>query len=85
MFFYDEDIQKSKHCVSPQKYNPSQRIVENWRYNNITFGIGGRSPNDNASKINLVIKLAMRLNPGPGTYNLPSVFDRNRKTKIPLN
>jgi hypothetical protein len=23
--------------------------------------------------------------PGPGSYNLPSVFDKKRKMKVPLN
>lgn len=55
MFFYDEDIAKSKHCVSPQKYLPSTKIVENLRFTTIGFGIGGRSPNENTRKYNLYL------------------------------
>lgn len=28
---------------------------------------------------------AMKGNPGPGTYKLPSVFDLKRRFKVPLN
>lgn len=51
MFFYDEDIAKQKHCISPQKYLPATKIVENNRFTRITFGIGNRSPNEISSKI----------------------------------
>jgi hypothetical protein len=46
MFFYDIDIAKQKHCVSPQKYLPSTKSVENLRFNKIGFGYGERSKND---------------------------------------
>ena len=46
MFFYDEDIAKQKHCISPQKYLPSTKIVENLRFTKIGFGLGGRVAND---------------------------------------
>ena len=42
----DEDLAKQKHCISPQKYLPSTKIQQSWRFNKITFGIGGRSPNE---------------------------------------
>ena len=47
LYFYDEDILKQKHCISPQTYLPSTKIQENCRFNNITFGKGDRSPNEN--------------------------------------
>lgn len=50
MFFYDEDIRKKKHTVSMQKYTPSLKLVQNSRFNSITFGIGKRTPNENMSK-----------------------------------
>lgn len=46
MFFYDEDIAKQKHCISPQKYFPSTKLEQNLRFKNITFGIGKRTPNE---------------------------------------
>lgn len=49
-FFYDEDIQKSKHCISPQTYLPDTKIQQNNRYAKISFGMGGRSPNINTCK-----------------------------------
>jgi hypothetical protein len=86
MFFYDEDLAKQKHCVSPQKYLPNTKPVENMRYTKIGFGVGGRSANDNISNnIYLLLIIDTRSIPGPGTYNLPSVFDKTRKYRVPLN
>lgn len=42
MFYYDEDVAKAKHCISPQKYLPSTRILQNLRYSKIGIGIGNR-------------------------------------------
>jgi len=50
-FFYDEDIQNSKHCISPQTYLPSTKIQQSLRFTNITFGLGCRSPNLNAGNL----------------------------------
>ncbi len=49
MFFYDEDIQKAKHWISPQTYLPSTKIQQNNRYTKITFGLGNRSSQLNTS------------------------------------
>jgi len=76
MFFYDEDIQKKKHCISPQKYLPSTKLTENLRFTNVGFGFGLRSSCEIKS---------MRSNPGPGTYSSPSIFDKKRKMRVPLN
>jgi hypothetical protein len=46
-FFYDEDLAKSTHCISPQKYLPDTKPIENARYRNITFGKGDRAGMDN--------------------------------------
>ena len=46
MFFYDEDVAKQKHCISPQTYLPSTKQTENLRYTKIGFGYGGRTPNE---------------------------------------
>jgi hypothetical protein len=53
-FFYDEDLKKFEHCISPQKYLPDTKIVENLRFRNlsISFGKGNRSPNANPCKNN---------------------------------
>jgi hypothetical protein len=51
MFFYDEDVIKSKHCVSPQKYFPNMKLQENKRFSNITFGKGQKMNKDKNSKI----------------------------------
>ena len=50
MFFYDEDLAKQKHCISPQKYLPSTKITENLRFTKIGFGVGDRISNDNQCK-----------------------------------
>lgn len=33
----------------------------------------------------ILFSIANKNFPGPGQYNLPSIFDRNRKDKLPLN
>lgn len=86
MFFYDLDIAKQKHCVSPQKYLPSTKSLENLRFTKIGFGYGERSKNDGGKKFYFIFQFSGKnFVPGPGTYNLPSVFDKKRRMKIPLN
>jgi hypothetical protein len=90
MFFYDEDVIKSKHCISPQKYFPPTKLLENKRFSNITFPKSPRMSDDKNSKIYIFIcKIKINLEniifPGPGAYNLPSVFDSKRKYKVPIN
>jgi len=75
-FFYDDDVKQHEHCISPQTYLPSTKLTENLRYTHINFGKGTRSANENTS---------VKSFPGPGTYNLPSVFDKRRKNRVPLN
>ena len=75
-FFYDDDLKKTKHCVSMQKYNPSTKLEQNLRYTSITFGVGGRTPNEN---------LSVKSNPGPGYYKVPGCFDRGYRGKLVLN
>ena len=75
-FFYDDDLRKTKHCVSMQRYSPKMDLVQGRRFHNISFGIGGRSPSDNRS---------VRNYPGPGSYNIPGCFDRGYRGKPPLN
>jgi hypothetical protein len=55
MFFYDIDLAKQKHCVSPQKYLPSTKSVENLRFTKIGFGYGERSKNDGSNQIFFII------------------------------
>lgn len=45
--FYEDDLAKQQHCLSPQKYHPLTKLEENLRYRNITFGYGNRSPSEN--------------------------------------
>lgn len=72
----DIDLAAKKHCISPQKYLPSTKFQQNLRFTTIGFGKGGRTSNENTS---------VKQFPGPGTYNLPTIFTKNKKTKIPLN
>ena len=75
-YFYDDDLKKAKYSVSMQRYHPNTILQENRRYRNITFGFGGRTPNEN---------VFVKKNPGPGTYNVPSCFDRGYRRKLVLN
>jgi hypothetical protein len=85
MFFYDIDFAKQKHCVSPQKYFPSTRSTENLRYSRIGFGYGDRNAIE-CKYLFITNNILAKYNfPGPGSYNLPSVFDKTRKNKVPLN
>ena len=47
------------------------------RYKSIKFSTSQR---DTTKEIN-----STKFNPGPGAYNLPSVFDLKRKYKSPIN
>lgn len=92
-FYYEEELKMKKHVVSMQKYSPKMSLVENGRFKGITFGIGkrsgvgigvggniqGRGWNGNNRKGGI------RLGPGPGTYNIPGIFDRGIKCKPVLN
>jgi hypothetical protein len=72
----DIDLSYKKHCISPQKYLPSTKIQQNLRYTNIGFGKGNRVASDNTS---------VKQFPGPGTYDLPSIFKKSISKKVPLN
>ena len=76
-FFY-EDESKKLHDVSPMKYLPSRGYTENNRYKTYGIGFGSwkRSP-DQYNSTNFF--------PGPGNYNLPSLFDKRLQGKIPIN
>jgi len=54
------------------------KIGFNRRFDNIQIGIGY------GNKIDCVTKAVVD-NPGPGEYNLPSIFDKNKRSKISLN
>jgi hypothetical protein len=72
-------VKKKGHCISPQTYNPDMKCVSNTRYDDISVGIG--FGNRSLEKF-LASKSGI---PGPGQYNLPSVFDLKRKYKVSLN
>jgi hypothetical protein len=70
--YYDEGM-KEKNSVSPQKYNPNTKPIENGRFSKVGIGIGEK-------RWNLIGK-----NPGVGEYDIPSSFDKSRKLKMPIN
>ena len=53
--FYDDDVMKAKHCISPQTYLPPTKIQENKRFSNITFGKGIKLNKIQTSKLNLFL------------------------------
>ena len=55
-----------------------KKIGFNRRFEDIQIGLGY------GNKIEAETK-AVVANPGPGEYNIPSVFDKNKRYKIPLN
>jgi len=73
-FFYDIDMKQQKHCISPQKYFPSTKTQEITRFNSTSFGKVER----------FKIDASRECVPGPGTYNLPSIFNKKMR-KPPLN
>jgi hypothetical protein len=75
-FFYDEELKSKKYQISPQKYNPSIAAVKQSRFSSIKFSKEERLSKDKNSSFQ---------NPGPGYYNLPSVFDLKRKHKPSIN
>lgn len=76
VFYYSNDIKNSNPSVSPQSYRPKLETVQETRFNKIGIGYG--------NKILPYNKDALK-NPGVGTYNLHSIFDRKFYKKIPLN
>lgn len=53
----------------PNTYNPTYTVAEEHKFEKITFGFGSR-PN---------VTGRMNENPGPGTYRIPSVFDKFKR------
>lgn len=63
------------HDVSPMKYLPERRSTEKTRFKKYGIGIGlGKRSFEN-----------IKLSPGPGDYNLPSLFKKGKQGKYPLN
>lgn len=75
-FFYEEGIELL-NFVSPNKYLPSTKITMNTRYNKNKIGIGYGEKTTIGGKGNNT--------PGPGQYKLPSVFNKNKQGRIPMN
>jgi hypothetical protein len=67
---------KTKSILSPQKYAPNSKLYGDTRYSNIkiSLGLGCKTTGTTNDFI-----------PGPGAYNLPSIFDKSRKYKYALN
>ena len=59
----------TRNYPPPNCYDPEFSQTEQLRFNAITFGIGGRG-NVNGKLLD---------NPGPGTYRIPSVFDKFKR------
>lgn len=78
-FYYEDELKKKNHIVSMQKYSPKMSLIESGRFKEISFGFGKKVSIDNGNS--KYIKFV----PGPGTYNLPGIFDRGIKSKPALN
>lgn len=59
----------TRNYPPPNCYDPEHSLTEQHRFNAITFGIGGRA-NVNGRLLD---------NPGPGSYRIPSVFDKFKR------
>jgi len=60
------------------KYLPSTKVVQATRYNTYGIGIGlGKRSQDQYNN--------MKVTPGPGNYNLPSLFEKRLQGKYPIN
>jgi hypothetical protein len=60
------------------KYLPSRKCTENNRYKTYGIGIGfGKRSQDQFN--------STKSYPGPGNYNLPSLFDKRLQGKLPIN
>jgi hypothetical protein len=64
------------HDVSPMKYLPERKTTELTRFKKygIGIGLGKRSFENNTIK-----------SPGPADYNLPSLFNKGKQGKYPMN
>jgi hypothetical protein len=64
------------HDVSPMKYLPERKSTELTRFKKYGIGIGlGKRSFDKDNK----------KSPGPGDYNLPSLFNKGKQGKYPMN
>lgn len=76
-YFYEEDSSKL-HDVSPMKYLPEKKLTEATRFKVYGIGIGlGKRTQDQYN--------VMKNIPGPGDYNLPSMFEKRIQGKHPIN
>ncbi len=76
-------MKQKNHCISPQKYFPSTKTQEIGRFDGAGIGFGERLKKSSSGKI-LFNLLELNV-PGVGSYNLPSIFDKKKRTKPPLN
>lgn len=75
-FYYDEEIKYKKFQISPQTYNPSLKYTQQSRFSNLKFS--------NLKREEMVNRVNKAF-PGPGSYNLPSVFDKTKKYRPSIN
>lgn len=75
--YYEDELKLKCNGVSPQTYTPNYGSVLSSRYNSVKFNIQQRVTNE--------VNKEIKKNPGPGYYNLPSVFDLSRKFKPCIN
>ena len=65
---------------SPDHYTPNVSILSDRSYSNVTFGIGSRRSQLHSGTLHSDPSL-----PGPGAYNLPSIFKgRSLPRRIPI-
>ena len=74
-YFYEHES-RLMHNVSPMKYLPERKLIEKTRFTKYGIGIGlGKRSFEKSDK----------RSPGPGDYNLPSLFKKGKQGKYPLN
>lgn len=73
-FFY-QDEGNLMHNVSPMKYLPERKQTDLTRFKKYGIGIGLGKRNFSEQK----------KSPGPGDYNLPSLFNKGKQGKYPMN
>jgi hypothetical protein len=63
----------------PNTYHPNYALTENGKYAAVTFGFGSRCNVTGCNNFYLKTILEIKETPGPGTYKVPSVFDKFKR------
>ena len=75
-YFYTNDLKRSNPSLSPQNYRPRLDAILSTRFKKIGIGYGTKMIPGNKEVLN---------NPGPGAYDIHSVFEEKFRKKIPIN